>query len=408
VAGGSRFQGGAGAVSLTDASGGGGAGFGGGVFIHEGTLTIVNSTLTANSAKGGNAGTATSRGGGGAGFGGAVFNLNGTINVINSTLAANAVAGGTGSSTGMAQGGALYNLGFGNPNVATGSIKNSILADSTGGNDLHVDGAASVVSSMTSIAEASGTSNSGTINGSPTAVDPKLGTLKDNGGPTLTLALTQGSPADDTGDLAVCQTTPVGGKDQSGSSRGSQKCDMGGLEFNPMVIIPMDPSSDLAVTLTPVRGEDERHYQITIGVQNLGQGQSGAAAISVTVPAGIKVLALSGEGWTCVTQVAPATCAHAGLAAAQQAPLVLSVELPYGLTMAAVTARASSQNADAVPANDSATAQLEGDPRVIQLAGGGVTCNAAGSGGGGLPALGAMLLSLLLMRNRGRRSAGKP
>ncbi|MBZ0252300.1 MAG: hypothetical protein K8I02_03080, partial [Candidatus Methylomirabilis sp.] len=57
-------------------------------------------------------------------------------------------------------------------------------------------------------------------------VDPKLGPLAANGGPTLTHALLAGSPAIDGGDPAFC---PVA--DQRGEARADGRCDVGAYEY---------------------------------------------------------------------------------------------------------------------------------------------------------------------------------
>jgi len=75
-------------------------------------------------------------------------------------------------------------------------------------------------------------SNSGDLNGK----NPKLGTLRNNGGPTQTMALQAGSPALDAGNPAGCRD--FGGTllktDQRGQRRpgGTETtgCDMGAYE----------------------------------------------------------------------------------------------------------------------------------------------------------------------------------
>ena len=59
-------------------------------------------------------------------------------------------------------------------------------------------------------------------------VDPKLGTLEDNGGPTFTHALLEGSPAIDAGDDSICSDT-----DQRDFLRPlfAGACDIGAYEF---------------------------------------------------------------------------------------------------------------------------------------------------------------------------------
>lgn len=146
-----------------DQGGGGGGGLGGAIFNHRGSLSLVNCTLTGNVAQGGNGfdaqGLSLLYGGvGGSGYGGAIFNLNGLVSLNGCTLVSNSVVPGATATfvydsqynstpmdvpTGGANGGALYNLAYGNKiedgsaSIATVSLINSLLADSIGGaNDL--------------------------------------------------------------------------------------------------------------------------------------------------------------------------------------------------------------------------------------------------------------------------------
>jgi hypothetical protein len=144
-----------------DQGGGGGSGLGGAIFNHRGSLCLVNCTLTANLAQGGNGfdaeGMSILYGGvGGSGYGGAIFNLNGAVALSGCTLVSNSVLPGATATlvydsqinsvpmdvpTGGANGGALYNLAYGNKiedgsaSLATVSLANSLLADSFGANN---------------------------------------------------------------------------------------------------------------------------------------------------------------------------------------------------------------------------------------------------------------------------------
>jgi hypothetical protein len=64
--------------------GGGGAGLGGAIFNMQGVVTVVDSTLSTNTASGG-----TSTANAGSGIGGAIFDLNGTVSVYGSTFTGN-------------------------------------------------------------------------------------------------------------------------------------------------------------------------------------------------------------------------------------------------------------------------------------------------------------------------------
>jgi hypothetical protein len=162
-----------------DQGGGGGGGLGGAIFNHRGSLCLVNCTLTANSAQGGNGFDAQGisiffGGDAGSGYGGAIFNLNGAVSLVGSTIVSNfTIPGATATFvpdlmndpvvtyvvTGGANGGALYNLAYGNKiedgsaSIATVCLTNSILADSIGStSDLannEIDGNQSNIATVT-------------------------------------------------------------------------------------------------------------------------------------------------------------------------------------------------------------------------------------------------------------------
>ncbi|HXD01474.1 MAG TPA: hypothetical protein VN048_19215 [Verrucomicrobiae bacterium] len=141
-----------------DQGGGGGGGLGGAIFNHRGSLTLVNCTLTANAAQGGNGfdaqGISILYGGvSGSAYGGAIFNLNGSVSLTSSTIISNYTIPGSTATvtfdsqdnpvltevpTGGANGGALYNLAYGNKiedgsaSIATVCVANTLLADSFG------------------------------------------------------------------------------------------------------------------------------------------------------------------------------------------------------------------------------------------------------------------------------------
>ena len=154
------------------------ANYGGGIFnAGTGTLTLTNSTVSGN--------TATNESGGGG-----IRNAN-TLTVTNSTLSGNSAP----------SGGGIYD-------GATATLKNTIVADSPSGGNCGggiTDGGHNLDS---------GTScGFATANNSLSGVDPMLGPLADNGGPTWTHALLAGSPAIDKGDSFGATT------DQRGVSR---------------------------------------------------------------------------------------------------------------------------------------------------------------------------------------------
>ncbi len=245
---------------------------GGGLFNNGGTLTLTNSTVSGN--------TAASLGGGGGGGGGGIFNaLGSTLTVTNSTMAGNSAVdggglnnfGGTATLTNTTVSGNTVTAdGGGIRNFGTLTLTNSTVAHNsavTVGGGVRTSGTgASTASSGSIVAEntanstasncagtlidlgynlESGTDCGFTGTGSLQKTDPKLAAeLAGNGGPTLTLALLPGSPANDAIPTAsgLCPAT-----DQRGVTRpdhGETACDMGAYEFE-------DTDADLALTNIP-------------------------------------------------------------------------------------------------------------------------------------------------------------
>jgi CSLREA domain-containing protein len=102
---------------------GGSPSLGGGI-NNNGTLTVSNSTFSANQATG-----VTGSISGGSGLGGAIFN-NGTLTITNSTFSTNQATGGLGGRTGSGLGGAIFNK-----NKGTLTVTNSTFSanQATGG-----------------------------------------------------------------------------------------------------------------------------------------------------------------------------------------------------------------------------------------------------------------------------------
>ena len=127
----------------------------------------------------------------GAGYGGAILNLNGSLNLTNSTVAGNFASSTAGGLFVAAQGAA-------GTAVATATLRNTIVSGSSGttvdvaiyqdmGTMASLD--VSISNIITSdIVKVSGTP---TVTGSPNQMDPNLGPLMGNGGPTPTKSLGQ-------------------------------------------------------------------------------------------------------------------------------------------------------------------------------------------------------------------------
>jgi CSLREA domain-containing protein len=186
------------------------AGFGGGLF-NSGTLTLTDSTVSGNAANGD---PLTS------GFGGGIHNI-GTLTLTNSTAADNSASN---------SGGGLYN-GNTQSTLAV-RFANSIFAGNTASSGPDLSG---VFTSQghNLVGNDSGatiTAANGDQLGTPASpIDPRLGPLADNGGPTRTHALLAGSPALDAGDnsLAVDASNKALTTDQRGLPRRADSADAG-------------------------------------------------------------------------------------------------------------------------------------------------------------------------------------
>ena len=170
---------------------------GGGIFSN-GTLTITNSTISGNSAN--------------ESGGGALGDAGGTVTVSNTTISNN---------TASSRGGGIHNLGAGN-------LVNTIVSGNAAPSGPDCTG------SMTSlghnlIGNVSGCSFNA-VTGDQSDIDPVLGLLQDNGGPTLTHALLPGSPAIDRIPVGNCGVAT----DQRGVARPQgAACDIGAYEAEP-------------------------------------------------------------------------------------------------------------------------------------------------------------------------------
>ncbi len=261
----------AGGVTVT---GGGSVTTGGGVLVDAGgQLFLHNATVQGN--------VAAARGGGIMGLG--------EVFVLNSTIAGNRVTDGNGGGIASEGGGTAQvqaSTVTGNSATAAGggiyAAGELIVAASTiagnsaaSGGGLFHDSAAGSITIWNSIV-ASGAS--GTACGGPIAsgglvtgnvsndascqfppgqgvmnVDPLLGPLANNGGPTDTRALRAGSPAINAGDAQVCGSS--GGTDQRRAPF-VDNCDIGAFEFGgvpPVTELP-PPEAGETVNVSEARG----------------------------------------------------------------------------------------------------------------------------------------------------------
>jgi hypothetical protein len=249
--GGSLFGGGTGTGGSGN-GGGGGAGMGGAIFNNGGTVTITNSTLSTNTARGGAKGPGNATGG--QGLGGGVFNHNGTLVVNNSTIANNQALDSAGAAI-AAGGRGIFNLGDGNALAARGNTTGTAAAATINNSIVGQNGPLTATQDFRSTTTAAGTvSNGGVANlirvasgftGAFGTADPMLGPLQLNGGRTQTHALTAASlAAIGAGDPAFLQPPTT---DQRGAGFNrviNSRVDIGAYEFQP-------PATTLTLSAAP-------------------------------------------------------------------------------------------------------------------------------------------------------------
>lgn len=165
---------------------------GGGLYVYASDTEIVNTTISGNAVTGTN------------GEGGGMVAASGDITIRHSTITGNS-APAAGS-----QGGNIYFQGFGNWEL---QLNHTIVANGSAptGGDIYASDP--VLASFSLIENVTGLSLQGLNN--ITGVDPRLGPLTENAGPTKTHALLSTSPAIDAGQLTF---TPPPAVDQRGGS----------------------------------------------------------------------------------------------------------------------------------------------------------------------------------------------
>jgi hypothetical protein len=160
-------------------------------------ITFTNSTISSNTARGGDGGLGGyghhqngPPGDGGVALGGGNHVGSGTVDLINCTIAANtAIGSGYHGSTG--QGGGVSNTG------GTLQARNTLIGGNTADTGPDLSG---TLASLGHNLVGNSRGGSGFDDTDLLDVDPLLGPLQDNGGPTFTMALLNGSPAIDAGD----------------------------------------------------------------------------------------------------------------------------------------------------------------------------------------------------------------
>ncbi|MEM1090766.1 MAG: choice-of-anchor Q domain-containing protein [Pseudomonadota bacterium] len=181
-------------VDMSAVTGNTGSTNGGGLALEAGTVTLVNSTVSSNSG----------------GDGGGIFNDGAAVNLSFVTVADNNASG---------PGGGVNSDGSGSVNA-----DNTIIGGNAGaaGNDFQ---GALTSGDFLIISDTAGATITGTTTNSSLDVDPLLGPLADNGGPTLTHLPLAGSPA-----IGGADNTSCPGMDQRTFARNDPDCDVGAVE----------------------------------------------------------------------------------------------------------------------------------------------------------------------------------
>jgi hypothetical protein len=237
----------------------GSIGHGGGIFAVSPALTIMNSTISGNSATtGGGIYTgaltlinSTVSDNNAVGAGGGIYHSAGTMGLYNVTIAGNTanngntgqIGGGVTNASGVAN---FQNTIIGN-NIRVQLINGHPVAEPSDCSGALTSAGYNIISENTDC-HPSGLG--------VTVTSPNLDALADYGGPTQTQALLTGSPAVDAGNPAGC-TDNLGAPlttDQRGYSRPSpagSPCDIGAFELQP----PPTPTPTPAATPTPTATE---------------------------------------------------------------------------------------------------------------------------------------------------------
>jgi uncharacterized repeat protein (TIGR01451 family) len=370
-------------ISNNDASGS----VGGGIANLSGTLTVNNSTISGNTASAGggiysvgvlSVSNSTVSGntafdGFGNGYGGGIVDGAGTATVTNSTISSNTAGGALADGGGIIDFGSLTATndtitgngasgtisGFGGGVVTSGSttiLANTIVAGQTAGGDcsgLAIDGGYNL--------DGDGSCGFSAANNSLANTDPLLDPagLKNNGGPTQTIALQPASPAIDAipPNVNGCGTTITTDQRGVGRPQGAG-CDIGAFEF------VSASGADLAITKlgapNPVVSGNRLTY--TIAVTNNGPEDATGVAVTDPLPESVHFDSVSSTLGTCNRSTAkPApkdgtiTCTLGNLASGAGATItiIVTATTPGTLTN---NATVSGNETDPNSLNNTATA----------------------------------------------------
>lgn len=298
---------------------------GGGImnFYTEASFTMENGTVSGNSADD---------------DGGGIYDLSGVIAVLTNVTITN-------NSTGSS-GGGIWDDGF-------ITLKNTVLAENTAsvsGPDCSVEfplqsgghnlvGNVSGCTFLPAAGDLIGTGES--------PIDPMLGPLQFNGGPTFTHALEPGSPAINAGDNASCPDT-----DQRGVERPQgANCDIGAYEFE------FGPAStDVSITKTdsPDPASVGNVLTYTLTATNHGPATTAVVTLTDTLPVEVTFSSVTPSQGTCGESEGNVTCDLGNINMGDTATVVIEV-IPNSAGIITNTASVQSDVFDLDPTNNSDT-----------------------------------------------------
>jgi uncharacterized repeat protein (TIGR01451 family)/CSLREA domain-containing protein len=256
----------------------GNAAHGGGGVRNGADLTIINSTISGNKDVGGCFSDSC-------GGGGLFVSPSGSTAIINSTIVKNRAS----ASSSVATGG-IENLG-------SVTIKNSIVADNRSSNG-EANCGFTPITSIGHNLESSNTCGFSAL-GDLVNVQPHLGPLADNGGPTRTHALLRASPAIDA--AAGCPSS-----DQRGLHRWAP-CDIGAYEKG------FSPDLALEKTVNCEQVNEGGHLRFHLTVTNFGSRAHPRVQLVDRLPTGLTLLSVRASRGTCAMARGDVVCHLDGL-----------------------------------------------------------------------------------------------
>jgi hypothetical protein len=274
---------------------------GGGIYLNRGTLNLLNSTVSGN--------TSTTIGGGGIATGTSIVNA--TVNLVNSTVSGNTGANGGAMLFGSNAVVSLLNTTVTNntttqgPNVESGggavTVANSLIAANQI-NTGHADVGGAFTSNGGNLIGDGGSAtgfthgaNNDQVGNGAVRINPLLGPLANNGGPTPTHALLAGSPAINAGITANIPGGVTTDQRGTGFTRAIGTVDIGAFEVQKSVSIVADavsakegsPSGNTAFTFTVSRlGDTSGSVTLDYAVTGSGTDVADAADFGGTLPSG--------------------------------------------------------------------------------------------------------------------------